>query len=474
MGSGHAHGDAGGGTEAAAARPVEGIVLGIVVAIVVVTLVGLAVLWPGRPAPSSEALPSQFHAAITAATDQECPADDAQFAPARTGPCQLLEVAIADGPDAGTTIEFDTATGDYPTFRTGDRVFLGLADQANGGSSYYIGDFDRLRPMLALFLVFVAFVILVGRWHGLRALLGLGISLGIVVFFVVPGVISGQNPFLIALVGALAVMIVTLYLSHGLTMKTSAALVGTAAALTLTATLGVLFVGLTRITGFSSEEVVFVRQAVEGLDVRGLVLAGLVIGALGVLDDVTVGQASTVFEVHGADPTQSWRQVFQRAMNVGRDHIAATVNTLVLAYAGASIVLLLLFSTTGLALTEIINSEVVAVEIVTTLVGSLGLISAVPITTALATTLALRQRTTPATVLPAHLSVAAEVSELTAEERAHRAWVALLGSRLDSDLSGGATTRDPDGATGGDAHGATDGDPHGAREETDERGDRDA
>jgi uncharacterized membrane protein len=160
--------------------------------------------------------------------------------------------------------------------------------------------------------------------------------------------------------------------------------VGTAAALCLIAVLGVAFSELAKVTGLSSEEAQFVSLTVEGLNLRGLVLAGLIIGALGVLDDVTVSQASTVFAVHEADPEQGWATLFRRAMGVGRDHIASVVNTLVLAYAGASIPLLILFSTSGVAVSEIVNGEFVAQEVVKTLIGSIGLVAAVPLTTALA------------------------------------------------------------------------------------------
>jgi uncharacterized membrane protein len=189
----------------------------------------------------------------------------------------------------------------------------------------------------------------------------------------------------------MGVMILTLYLTHGIDQMTTAAVVGTSLALAVTIGFGLYFIDRAALTGFSSEEASLARFAVEGLDLRGLVLAGLIIGALGVLDDVTVSQASTVFTLHDTDPRLGVRGLFARAMKVGRDHIASTVNTLFLAYAGASLALLVLFSTGGLAVGEIVNSEIMAQEIVKTLVGSLGLISAVPATTLLAATLAVRR-----------------------------------------------------------------------------------
>ncbi|MDP8929017.1 MAG: YibE/F family protein [Actinomycetota bacterium] len=407
----------------------ERTLLVVVAVLACLTALGVWLLWPSPQPAAQQDLPPQFKGVVHSASTYDCPPDSDDFGPARTGPCQRAVVEVLSGPDTGTTFELDTAEGDYPAFHAGDRVLLGVQDDTEGRTNYYVGDFDRRLPLALLAAVFVAVVLLVGRGHGLRALIGLGASLLIVTRFIVPAVIAGENPFAVAVVGAFAVMILTLYLCHGLNVKTTAALVGTAAALGVTALLGVTFVTLTRLTGFSSEEASFVRFAIEGVDLRGLVLAGLVIGALGVLDDVTVAQASTAFAVHDANPQQSRGEVFRRAMSVGRDHIASTVNTLVFAYVGASIVLLVLFTSGGSAFGEIINSEVVAQEVVMILVGSLGLISAVPFTTALAATLAARQRKIPSsapTYVPVHLRDDVDEEQLSEEERDHRRWVRFL------------------------------------------------
>lgn len=404
---------------------IERILIGVVGTLIVLTGVGMWALWPtdtvegqGEPAPL-------YSAVIRSAADYECPPQEQVGAFQRTGPCQEVEVEVLSGPHAGTTFDIDTGEEEYPTFREGDRVRVGVSSFEDAPTTFYVADFTRLQPLLILFVLFVAVALAVGRWHGVRSLLGLAISLAIVVVFVVPAILAGQPPFLVAIVGALAIMLVTLYLAHGLTVKTTSALVGTAAALGLTALLGLLFVTLGRLTGFASEEASLARFAVEGLDLRGLVLAGLIIGALGVLDDVTVSQASTVFAVHDANPEQSWGDVFRRAMSVGRDHIASTVNTLVLAYVGASIPLIVLFSTSGQPFTEVLNAEVVAEEVVKTLVGSIGLISAVPFTTALATAVALRRprRELP---VPDHLRDDVDETALSDDEVAHRRWLAFL------------------------------------------------
>jgi uncharacterized membrane protein len=245
--------------------------------------------------------------------------------------------------------------------------------------------------MLWLALIFVAAVLLLGRLRGALSLVGLAVSLALVLVFVVPSILDGNSPLAVAVTGALAIALVTIPLAHGLGAKSMAALLGTAASLLLTAALAVLFTGLTHLTGLSSEEAIFLQLGQSDLSLEGLLLAGIVIGALGVLDDVTISQASTVLALRRANPRLGFAELFGRALQVGRDHVSATVNTLVLAYVGASLPALLLFSAADLGVTEVVNFEIVAKEVVATLVGSIGLVAAVPITTALAALLALRE-----------------------------------------------------------------------------------
>jgi uncharacterized membrane protein len=244
--------------------------------------------------------------------------------------------------------------------------------------------------MLWLLAGFAGLVLLTGRWQGLRALAGLGASLAIIVFFVVPAILEGQSPTGVAFIGALAVMLVTIPLAHGIGPKAVAACLGTAVSLTLTLLLADTFIEFSHLSGVTSEEAVFLRATQQELSLQGLVLAGMVIGALGVLDDLTVSQSSTVMALRRANPSLSFRQLFRSALTVGHDHIAATVNTLVLAYAGASLPILLVFSLADTSLGEAINFEVVAEAVIGMLVGSISLIAAVPVTTALAALLALR------------------------------------------------------------------------------------
>jgi len=243
--------------------------------------------------------------------------------------------------------------------------------------------------MLILAAVFALVVLAFARWRGALSLAGLGLSLVLVLLFVVPAILDGKSPLLVAVVGSMAVALITIPLAHGWGPKSLAALLGTAGSLVLTALLAVLFTNLTHLTGLSSEEAIFLQIGNSDVSLQGLLLAGMVIGALGVLDDVTISQASTVLALRRANPTLRARRLFGLAMDVGRDHVSATVNTLVLAYVGASLPILLLFSATDLGVSDALNLEVVAKEIVATLVGSIGLIAAVPITTGLAAALAL-------------------------------------------------------------------------------------
>jgi uncharacterized membrane protein len=255
---------------------------------------------------------------------------------------------------------------------------------------YNIRDLERTRPMLVLVAVFMLAVVAFGRWQGLRSLIGLALSFAVIVGFVVPAILRGRSPVTVALVGAMAIMLISLYLSHGTGRKTTAAVVGTGLALVLTGVLTAGFVAATSLTGLASEDALYASFLAGGLSFRGLLLAGIILGGLGVLDDVTMSQASLVFELRRADPTASFAQLVTGALAVGRDHIAATVNTLFLAYAGASLPLLVLFTTSGDPLGTVATSEVVAVEIVRSLCGSIGLIAAVPLTTVLAAALTRR------------------------------------------------------------------------------------
>jgi uncharacterized membrane protein len=238
-----------------------------------------------------------------------------------------------------------------------------------GGTAYSFYDFERGRPVAALAALFVVIVLLFARLRGALSLLGLGVSLAIVLIFVVPAILDGKPPLTVALVGSLAIALTTIPLAHGWGPKSLGALLGTAGSVLLTAALALLFTQLTHLTGFSSEEATLLQLAGADLSLEGLLLAGIVIGALGVLDDVRISQASTVMALRRTNPALGFRTLFASAQRVGRDHVSATVNTLVLAYVGASLPVLLIFSTADLGFGEVLTLELVAKEVVAMLVG---------------------------------------------------------------------------------------------------------
>lgn len=266
----------------------------------------------------------------------------------------------------------------------GDRVLLSKIAGPDG-DAYYIVDRVRQATLLWLMVAFVVAVIVTGRLVGVASLLGLAASMLVLLRFIVPGILSGHSPVFIAVVGAIVIMASTLFLAHGVNRKTVVALAGTAVALLFTAVLATVTIAAARLTGVASEDTAVLQVlSSERISASGLLLAGIIIGALGVLDDVTVAQASAVSEIRRANPLLGPLELYRRAMNVGRDHIAATVNTLVLAYAGASLPLLMLLAIQGESLTVELNREFIAIEVVRSLVGSIGLVAAVPLTTAIA------------------------------------------------------------------------------------------
>ena len=364
--------------------------LAAVGAIAVATAVALMALWPGEPDESLAAAFGQAteRAEIVDVAPVECrnPA---------VNDCETLTLELRSGPDEGERTQLTVGdSGPVPELGVGDRLRVVRNElppgSPPGAEQYALSEVERQGPMLWLLAAFALLVVLFGRLRGALALVGLGVSLLVVVQFVVPAILDGRAPLAVAIVGASAVMLATITLAHGLGAKSFAAILGTAASLVLTVLLALLFTELAKLTGLSSEEASLLQASGSDVSLEGLVLAGMVIGALGVLDDVTVSQASTVMALRVANPGQSARELYGRAIAVGRDHVAATVNTLVLAYVGASLPILLVFGVGDVALVDAVNREAVSEQVVSMLVGSIGLIAAVPLTTGLAALLASR------------------------------------------------------------------------------------
>lgn len=266
-------------------------------------------------------------------------------------------------------------------YQLGDKLMI---YQANS-EVFLIADQVRTDALLILFIIFIAMVLLISRWRGVGSLLGMAVSFAVIIYFILPRIAAGANPILIAILGSLIIIPATFYPSHGLNRKTTIAVISTVVALVITGLLANFFVSLAKLSGLASEEAGFLQAMYPDLiNMQGLLLAGIIIGVLGVLDDITVSQASIVEQLKGVNKNLRTTEVFQRAMQVGHDHISSMVNTLVLVYAGASLPLLLLFNDAARPVAELINYEMIADEIVRTLVGSIGLILAVPISTFLA------------------------------------------------------------------------------------------
>ena len=303
-------------------------------------------------------------------------------------PYQKLRLEILTGQRAGEAVPVDYGTQNLGSsvvlYQPDDQVEVLHTVRPDGSDSFTITGPNRWGPLLTLLLLFVVVIVAVSRWKGVRSLVGLCVSLYVITQFILPMILSGADAVLVTIIGAFALLSVTEYLIYGWTAKTHAAVLGILISLIITGALAVIFVNATRLTGYGAEEVSYLQTSGATIDPRGLLLAGIIIGALGVLDDVTISQASSVFELSGANPTLGVRELYRRAMNIGRDHIASTVNTLVLAYVGASLPLFLLFAIYPQPFGQIINLEFVTEEVMRTLIGSLGLVMAVPITTVLA------------------------------------------------------------------------------------------
>jgi uncharacterized membrane protein len=301
--------------------------------------------------------------------------------------CTHVTVELAEGPDDGDTFSFDYSRAPNSSpMDEGDRVVVGRSEQSatDVGPHYFFIDFNRRAPLLALGVLFAVVVVALSRWRGLAALAGVIVSLVVLVNFVLPSILEGHSPLAVASVGAAIIMFLALYLAHGLNAATTVAVLGTLASLVLTALLSVIFVGVSSFTGSGSEEAVFLQISQQQVNLEGLLLASIIIGTLGVLDDVTVTQASAVWELHRANPAYGIKKLYQAGIRIGRDHIASTVNTLVLAYAGASLPLLVLFTVANRSFADVVTTELMAEEVVRTLVGSIGLVASVPLTTGLA------------------------------------------------------------------------------------------
>lgn len=303
----------------------------------------------------------------------------------------MVRLQILDGVEKGKEITLDYGgtmlISESQKVQTGETVIL-TSFMHDGEKHYQITDRYRLPSLATITLLFVGVILLMTGKKGVGSFLGLVISFLVIVIYIVPQILAGADPLITSIVGSLVIMVVTIYLAHGFTQQTTIAIVSTFISLIITGILAIVAVHLAKLSGLGSEDAYNLLGFPTVINFQGLLLGGIIIGALGVLDDTTTTQAATVAELAEANPSYSTKRLFQRGMVIGKEHIASLVNTLVLAYAGASMGIFIFITLSLQAHTQpwwvIFNSEVIAEEVIRTLAGSLGLVLAVPITTILA------------------------------------------------------------------------------------------
>ncbi|MFJ9540051.1 YibE/F family protein [Streptomyces sp. NPDC101225] len=423
QGSGHGHGGHAGaahghshshGPAAPVSRHLRKVIAAVLIPFAAAVVVGLVVLWPGG-APAHQRSGVGFdrqtqQATVAQVVNVSCTAvnGSGQASAGDTsgtagssarqpekGTCKKATIHVDTGKDKGRTFTEIVQPDQSRQLHEGEKVVAAYEPSAPKELQYSVTDVDRRFPMALLAGIFALAVVVVGRLRGVMALVALAVSFMVLTFFILPAILQGSNPLLVAVVGASAIMLLALYMCHGLSARTSVAVLGTLLSLALIGVLGSGFIGWAALTGNTDDSTGLIHGLYPSIDMSGLLLAGVIIGSLGVLDDVTVTQTSAVWELHEANPSMGRRELYRAGIRIGRDHIASVVNTLVLAYAGAALPLLLLFSIAQSGVGTVANSELVAEEIVRTLVGSIGLVASVPVTTLLAAVVVAADRPGP-------------------------------------------------------------------------------
>ena len=382
MGHGHGHGNHGVVEVGQRART---ILIGFLAVVAAFAVAGLIWLWPSG-AELDQALnrvvdaPGVTYEDATIDAVTEGCAEDFEGSPR----CLTLAITITTGDDAGSTrtIELSGPTA-HNGLRAGDSIEVARIP-TDEGPYYSFSGVNRLPVLLILTVLFVAAVLAVARLRGLMALVGLGIAAWVLVGFMLPAIIVGKPGMAVALAGSTVIMYIVLYVAHGISLRTSAALAGTMLGLAVTTALGAIAVAAARLSGFADENEYDLGTLAPAIDFQDLLMVGIIIGGLGVLNDVTITQASSVWEVRAAGPHLSRGQLFASGMRIGRDHIASTIYTIVFAYAGAALSLLLLLSLYDQPLNLLLSTEQFSEEIIRTLGSGIGLVLSVPLTTGVA------------------------------------------------------------------------------------------
>lgn len=383
----HSHGD---GSPAPVGRRPRRVLTALVLALLAATVAGLIILWPGASAPAAE---SEFLAPgveIVPVTVTEVPEVG------DTEESVLVEAVGRADPLDGQSVQVEVppqiaADG----IRTGDRLrVLDLGDQDAGGVEeasapvLFYFDHERALPLGLLLLAYLLLVALVARGSGLRAMVGLAAGAAIVLWFMLPAIFAGQDPVLVALVAASAMIFPCVYFAHGISVRTTTAVLGTFGGIAVTVLIALLAGRATGMTGADGDAAQILFSSYPQLSLSAVFLAGVIISGLGALNDVTITQASSAWELRAAMPSASRLAVFSATMRIGRDHIASTVYTLAYAYIGSALPLLMYASTINRSLLDTLTSGEIAAEIFRTLVASIGLVLAIPLTTAIAAALA--------------------------------------------------------------------------------------
>ncbi len=401
----HSHSPGADSSRAALGPTSAKVVVGLLAAIAASVVAGMVWLWPHQqhvdiPMPfqnssggavtteAGQVLSSQLGDCGSPSASQVLTAA-AQPGTPGSGRCVLTMVTIESGPNTGAYTAFEFTAGPaQPQLTAGDHIRITRQVDAGGATTYAFYDYERGWPLVALAIAFTLVIVLVARWRGLLALVGIVVAFVVLVAFLLPALRQGAPAVPVAMVASAAILYAVIYLAHGVSLRTSAALLGTLSSLLLAALLSWAAIDLTHLTGLADEQNSEVAAYLGNVSIRGLLLAGFIIGSLGVLNDVTVTQSSTVFELTHLGVDTSRRTIFLGAIRVGRDHIASTVYTLVLAYAGSSLPLLLLFSVANRSLGDVLMSESIAIELARSAVGGIALALSVPLTTAIAAVLA--------------------------------------------------------------------------------------
>ena len=381
-------------------RRVVLVLAALVVPLVLATLAGLALLWPS----SSELVGSQSFTAPGTRTESATVTDldvtactQAAGALGTMSDGSLLKSAvcaeITTGDSAGVVMPVHVPAESLPAADVGDRLTVLYApDAIAGGTPFVLVDYDRQVPVGALTIVYLVVVLAVAGRKGALSVIGLLLSSAVLLLFMIPALLEGGSPMPVTLTGSVAMMLVAVYVAHGISVRTTTALLGTLAGVVITVLLAMWGVGEANLTGAVGEEAMTLTALVPGLELRSLLTCGMVIAGLGVLNDVTITQASAVWELHAANPSLGRGRLFTSGMRIGRDHIASTVYTLAFAYAGTALPLILSASLIDRAVIDTMLSGEIAEELVRTLVSSIGLVLAIPATTLIAALLCRTER----------------------------------------------------------------------------------